>query len=190
MTFRTSLLIPLLIVTPGCDTMKTQPYKEPLSPSSFFSDGGSARPLPPGTVARGHLRADDLLFRGMQDGEVADVLPFKLTQKVLDRGQGRFQIYCTPCHDAIGTGNGIVVQRGFVRPPSYHIPRLRSAPLGHFFQVITNGWGAMYSYADRVSPEDRWAIAAYIRTLQFSQSATLDDAPPADRERLKEDSSG
>jgi len=170
----------------GCDNMKKQPYAEPLAPSTFFDDNGSARPLVPGTVARGQLEEQRLIDMGGRDLDTVEELPFPLSREVLDRGEERFGIYCTPCHDAVGDGRGIVVQRGFTPPPSLHSPRLREIPLGHFVKVMTDGFGAMYSYADRITPRDRWAIAAYIRTLQLSQAATLDDVPADERSRLQE----
>ena len=171
----------------GCRLdMHVQPKYKPLDPSSFFGDGRSARPEVPGTVAHGHLRADELLYTGRLNGQPADAFPFPITREVLVRGRERYNIYCSPCHDYTGSGGGLVVQRGFPPPPSYHLERLTKAPAGHFFDVITNGYGAMYSYASRVTPEDRWAIVAYIRALQLSQHAKLEDAPPKERERLTE----
>ncbi|MGB7592353.1 MAG: cytochrome c, partial [Terriglobia bacterium] len=171
----------------GCRLdMHVQPKYKPLDPSTFFDDGRSARPEVPGTVAHGHLRADELLYAGKLNGEPADVFPFPITREVLDRGRERYNIYCSPCHDYTGSGRGMVVQRGFPPPPSYHLERLVKAPAGHFFEVISNGYGAMYSYASRVTPEDRWAIVAYIRSLQLSQHATLEDVPPQEREHLTE----
>jgi mono/diheme cytochrome c family protein len=172
----------------GCRLdMHVQPKYKPLDPSDFFGDGRSARPEVPGTVARGYLRTDELLYTGKLNGEPADAFPFPITRKVLKRGRERYNIYCSPCHDYTGSGRGLVVQRGFPPPPSYHLERLVKAPAGHFFDVITNGYGAMYSYASRVTPEDRWAIVAYIRALQLSRHATLEDAPPQERERLTEE---
>jgi hypothetical protein len=169
----------------GCRLdMHVQPKYAPEDASSFFEDGRSVRPEVPGTVAHGHLRANELLYTGKVNGVEADVFPFPITRKVLERGRDRFNIYCTPCHDYTGSGNGMVVQRGFPAPPSYHMDRLMRAPVGHFFAVMTNGQGTMYSYSSRVSPEDRWAIAAYIRVLQFSQHASLDNVPESERSRL------
>lgn len=164
--------------------MHVQPKYTPLEASSFFDDGRSARPLVEGTVARGHLRTDELFYTGKINGVLADVFPFPVTREVLKRGEERFNIYCSDCHDRVGTGQGIVVRRGFRAPPSFHSDRLRKAPAGHFFDVITQGSGAMYSFASRIPPQDRWAIAAYIRALQLSQNATLEDVPPAERELL------
>ena len=171
----------------GCRLdMHVQPKYKPLDSSDFFSDGRSERPEVPGTVAHGHLRTDELLYTGKINGEPVDAFPFPITRAVLERGRERFNIYCSPCHDYTGSGRGLVVLRGFPPPPSYHIERLVKAPAGHFFDVITNGYGAMYSYAARVSPEDRWAIVAYIRALQLSQHAALEDVPAEERTRLTE----
>jgi mono/diheme cytochrome c family protein len=171
----------------GCRLdMHVQPKYKPLDPSSFFDDGRSARPEVPGTVAHGHLRSDELLYTGKVKGEEADAFPFPVTREVLERGRERYNIYCSPCHDYTGSGRGMVVQRGFPPPPSYHLERLLKAPAGHFYDVMTNGYGAMYSYASRVTPEDRWAIVAYIRALQLSQHARLEDVPPQEREHLRE----
>jgi len=170
----------------GCRLdMHIQPKYKGLEPSSFFNDGRSARPVVPGTVARGELRTDELYYTGKINGKIANVFPFPITKKDLERGQQRFNIYCSPCHDYAGTGDGMVVQRGFPPPPSYHIKRLMDAPVGHFFDVMTNGYGTMYSYAARVSPRDRWCIAAYIRALQLSQDAPKSDVPPKELTKLE-----
>jgi len=169
----------------GCRLdMHIQPKYLPDDPTNFFGDGRSERQPVPGTVARGHLRLDELLFTGKENGVVADEFPFPITPADLQRGREEFNIFCTPCHDYTGSGNGMIVQRGFPQPPSYHIDRLRTAPVGHFFEVMTNGFGRMYSYAARIAPEDRWRIAAYIRVLQLSQHASLEDVPPAERAKL------
>jgi len=165
--------------------MHTQPKYKPLAQTDFFGDGRAARPAVEGTVARGHLRLDDHLYTGKVNGQPVTTFPFVITRRDLERGRERYNIYCTPCHDAAGTGHGMIVLRGFPPPPSYHIQRLRDAPVGHFFDVITNGFGNMYSYAARVTPEDRWRIIAYIRALQLSQAATPADLPPAERQRLE-----
>lgn len=165
--------------------MHVQPKYKPLAPTDFFGDGRSARPVVDGTVARGQLRLDEHLYTGKVNGQLATTFPFPITRKDLERGRERFQIFCTPCHDSAGTGRGMIVTRGFPQPPSYHIDRLREAPVGHFFDVITNGLGNMYSYGARVAPEDRWRIIAYVRALQLSQSATLADVPSAEREKLQ-----
>jgi len=164
--------------------MYNDPKKEPLTQSDFFPNEASARPLIPNTVARGHLREDSLLFTGMVDGKLSDVFPFPITRERLQRGQERYTIYCSVCHGPNGYGNGMIVQRGFPAPPSFHIDRLRQAPPGHIYYVITHGYGVMYSYAARVAPEDRWAIAAYIRALQLSHGATTNDVPQPDLAKL------
>ncbi len=169
----------------ACRTdMHVQPRYSPLDSSDFFEDGRSARPAVPGTVARGHLRIDQHFYTGKVNGNAVDTFPFPVTRQVLERGRERFNIFCTPCHGYTGEGRGMIVQRGFPPPPSYHIERLREAPVGHFYDVMTNGYGAMYSQASRVAPEDRWAIAAYIRALQMSQHATLEEVPEAERPEL------
>lgn len=164
--------------------MQDQPKYIPLRPSSFFADGRSERPLVPGTVARGHLNADSVFFTGKIDGKPVDAFPFPITRDVLSRGQQRFNIYCSPCHDRLGNGLGMVVRRGYRRPPSYHIDRLRQVPDGYIFDVITNGFGAMPDYAAQIAPYDRWAIVAYVRVLQYSQSAPVADVPAGARGQL------
>jgi len=164
--------------------MHMQPRYNSLDASAFFDDGRSARPAVPGTVARGNLRINSHLYTGKVNGVVVDAFPFPVTRQVLERGRERYNIYCTPCHDEVGTGHGMIVRRGFPPPPSYHSDRLRTAPAGHYFDVMTNGFGAMRSYADRVSPQDRWAIVAYIRALQLSQHATLAEVPEKERGQL------
>lgn len=171
----------------GCRLdMHVQPKYKPYAPSEFFDDGRSERPVVPGTVARGQLRTDELLYTGKVNGVLADTFPFPITQADLERGRERYNIYCSPCHDYTGSGRGMIVQRGLPPPPSYHIDRLRTAPAGYFFDVMTNGLGRMYSYSTRVSPEDRWRIAAYIRALQLSQHAGLADVPETERPKLQE----
>jgi hypothetical protein len=169
----------------GCRRdMQDQPKYIPLRPSDFFADGRSARPLPEGTVARGELRADKVFFTGKSGDQFIDRLPFPVTREVLDRGEQRFNIYCSPCHGRMGNGLGMIVRRGLKRPPSYHIDRLRGVPVGYFYDVITNGFGAMQDYSSQIAPRDRWAIAAYIRVLQFSQQASINDVPPETRQEL------
>jgi mono/diheme cytochrome c family protein len=181
----------LALFAVGCrQRMNDQPHFEPLEASSFFADGMSSRPLVEGTVARGHLRLDEQFYTGKVNGKLAEDLPAKAlenrtTEDLLLRGRERFDIFCAPCHGRLGNGDGMVVRRGFPRPPSYHIDRLRSAPLGHFFDVATNGFGRMPSYADQVPPEDRWAIVSYIRALQLSQNAPVSELPEEDRNALR-----
>lgn len=179
-----------MLVAAGCRLdMHIQPKYLPEKPTAFFSDGRSERPEVPGTVARGHVHIDKLMYEGTINGKTANVFPFPITDKDLQRGQQRYNIYCSPCHGYDGSGRGIIVLRGFQQPPSYHTDRLRKAPVGHFFDVITNGFGNMYSYASRVSPDDRWRIAAYIRVLQLSEHAPVADVPPNERASLEEQSS-
>ena len=174
----------------GCRLdMHVQPKYLPYAATDFFPDGRSERQPVPGTVARGQLRLDELMFTGRENGVVVDKFPFSITKADLDRGRERYNVYCTPCHDYTGSGRGMIVMRGFPQPPSYHIQRLRDAPAGHFFEVITNGFGAMYSYAARIEPADRWRIAAYIRVLQLSRNARIDDVPEAERARMTHASS-
>ena len=171
------------LLVAGCHTdMWRQPRQEPLDHSDFFADGQGNRPLVPGTIARDHLRDDNAFFTGTKNNKWMDELPMPLTKKLLERGQERFQIYCTPCHGQVGDGQGMISHRGFnLRRPvgNYHTDRLREMPIGHFYDVMTNGYGAMYSYASRIEPQDRWAVAAYIRALQLSQNADPADPDPA-----------
>lgn len=169
----------------GCEQMMAhQPKYTPLSASTFFANGQSARPLIPDTVARGHVRANTGYFVGVAAGREVTSFPYPVTMALLQRGRERFNIYCAPCHDQTGNGNGRIVERGFPHPPSFHDERLRTAPIGHFVDVIANGYGVMFPYNDRVEPADRWAIAAYIRALQLSQSGTLSDVSAPERAKL------
>jgi len=167
-----------LLVLVGCrQDMHDQPRFKPLAMSDFYPDMRSSRPPVEGTVARGQLHDDTYFYTGKVGKDPGDYMPFPVTKEVLGRGQERFNIYCAPCHSRLGDGNGIVVQRGFRAPPSYHTDRLRKAPLGYFFEVMTYGYGAMPEYAPQIPARDRWCIVAYIRALQLSQSATNSDAP-------------
>jgi cytochrome c553 len=161
--------------------MHNQPRYKPLAATDFFGDGRSARPAIDDTVARGQLRVDAPRYTGKENGKDISYFPIQITHEDLERGRERFNIYCSPCHGRLGDGNGMIVSRGLRQPPSYHDARLRNAPVGHFFDVMTNGYGAMYSYASRVPVDDRWRIAAYIRALQFSQDPAggVGNAPPA-----------
>ncbi|HEY9857506.1 MAG TPA: cytochrome c [Stenomitos sp.] len=174
--WRASLALTGLLAT-GCrQQMADQPKYTPFAPSAFFADGQSARLPVAGTVARGTRVAPPV---------PTGSFPVPVTRALLQRGQERYNVYCSPCHDRTGSGNGMIVQRGFPQPPSFHAARLLAAPESHFYQVITDGYGIMYSYASRVAPADRWAIAAYIRALQLSQHASLSDVPPAERQQLQ-----
>jgi mono/diheme cytochrome c family protein len=181
-----ALCVAGLLALAACrQDMHNQPRYKPLAPSDFFSDGRSERPMVEGTVARGHLRLDKARYTGKEDGVDVTEFPFPIARSDLLRGQERFNIYCSPCHSRIGDGNGMVVRRGFRQAASYHTEKLLKAPVGHFFDVMTNGFGAMPSYASRVEPDDRWRIAAYIRVLQLSEDARIDDVPPDRRAELE-----
>jgi mono/diheme cytochrome c family protein len=165
----------------GCrQDMHDAPRYEPLEATTFFANGQSARQPVVNTVARGQLREDRHLDEGVVDGKPAETFPMPITDEVMKRGQERFNVFCSPCHGRTGAGNGMIVQRGFRQPPSYHEDRLRNAPVGYFFDVMSHGFGAMQDYSSQVPIADRWAIAAYIRALQLSQRATVEDVP-ADR---------
>jgi mono/diheme cytochrome c family protein len=169
----------------GCrQDMHDAPRYEPLEASTFFRDGRASRTLVANTVARGTLREDEHLYAGKIDGDLTDLFPMPVTADLMARGRERFNVFCAPCHGRTGQGNGMVVQRGFRAPPSYHEERLRNAPVGYYFDVMTHGFGAMPDYAAQVPVADRWAIAAYIRALQLSQRATVDDVPPERRAEL------
>ena len=170
----------------GCrQDMHDQPRYKPLAKSGFFADERSARPLVEDTVARGQLKEDALLYTGKADRDFSAAFPFPVDRALLDRGQERYGIHCSPCHGLTGQGDGIVVRRGFRnKPSSFHSDRLRERPAGYFFDVITNGFGAMQDYSAQIAVRDRWAVVAYLRALQLSQNARLDDVPPAKRAEL------
>jgi Cytochrome C oxidase, cbb3-type, subunit III len=181
-----------LVVLSGCRSeMYDQPRYEPYEASDFFDDGTSARPLVAGTVPRRDPRdqgkwSQELFTTGKTADKLAETLPFDVVDRaVLERGQDRFRIFCTPCHGELGDGRGMIVQRGFNPPPSFHSDELRQKPVGHYFDVMTRGFGTMYSYAARIPARDRWAIAAYIRTLQVSQHSLVSELPPEDRSQLQ-----
>lgn len=184
------LIVYCALLVAGCGSidlqrMINQPRYEPLEKSTFFEDNQASRQLPSDTVARGQLRTDEHLYTGKVNGELVETFPFTVTKDVLLRGQERYNIYCAPCHSELGDGNGMIVQRGFPQPPSFHQQRLRDAPVGHFYDVITNGFGRMYDYSDKIMPRDRWAIVAYVRALQLSQNATIDDVPANEQQSLE-----
>ncbi|MCC6699013.1 MAG: cytochrome c [Candidatus Hydrogenedentes bacterium] len=175
------LAVALAVLGAGChqgmwDNSRIKPLEKATN-AAFFPNGGMALALPEGTVQYGAPAQDDFLHTGKIDGEYATAFPFEITPGVLKRGQNRFTIFCQPCHSPIGDGNGMIVQREMKQAGNYHLPRLREAEPGYFFDVMTNGFGVMYSYASRITPEDRWAIAAYIRVLQYSQNAPVADLP-------------
>jgi hypothetical protein len=165
--------------------MAQQPRYNPLAQSDFFANGMAARPLPTGVIPRDYVPQDEQLDSGFLNGKPAEEFPFAVTPDVLLRGQQRYNIYCTPCHDYVGTGDGMAARRGFrTHPASFQTDAMRSTPPGHFVDVMTNGFGAMPSYGTQIVARDRWAIVAYIRALQLSQSATIDDVPPNERTKL------
>jgi mono/diheme cytochrome c family protein len=170
--------------------MHNQPKYRGLRASAFFADGSSARPIVEGTVARGALNEDEAFFTGKVDKATVKEFPFPIDEQVVNRGQERYNIYCSPCHDRTGGGNGMVVQRGYKQPPSYHSDRLRNADVGYFFDVITNGFGAMPDYRAQIAPRDRWAIVAYIRALQYSQHAPASDVPGGDPTKVPQQPGG
>ena len=191
----------MAVVMSGCrQDMHDQPKYIPLRGSTFFADGRGSRMPVANTVARGNLRDDQYFYTGKINGLAANQLPdrllkedFKSMGELLARGQQRYQVYCTPCHSRVGDGNGMIPQRAgntgatsAFRPPSYHEDRLKKMPLGHFYDVMTNGFGVMLNYSAQVSPRDRWAIAAYIRALQLSQDAKVTDVPEGERDKIQD----
>ena len=177
-----SAVVALALLSSCRIDMQVQPKQNPLSRSDFYPDQRSARPLIEGTVARGQLQADQYFYTGKIGSNPGDYMPFPVTKEVLERGRERYDIFCAPCHSRLGDGEGFVPSRGFSRrPPSYHIPRLEKAPLGYFFDVMTSGFGIMSDYASQIPPDDRWKIVAYIRALQLSQNATVNDVPPGQK---------
>lgn len=187
--YRWFRLIPLslCVLAAGCRRdMQDQPKYTPLEASSFFVDGRSARPIPPNTIARGHLNDNDSFHTGADaSGAFLNTIPLPITKAMLQRGQQRYGIYCTPCHGELGDGNGMVARRGFKIPANFHNHRLRQAPPGYLFQVISNGYGAMPDYATQIQDAgDRWAIVAYVRALQLSRNAMAADVPSDEKGKL------
>ena len=158
---------------------------KPLEESRFFPDSESSRPIVEGTLARGQLRLDELLYQGKQNGSLATTFPFPITEDVMKRGKEKFETFCTPCHGRLGDGRGMIVRRGFPQPMSFHADSVRAKPEGHYFDVMTNGFGRMYSYAASISPYDRWAIVAYIRALQYSRRVPVDLLSAEERTQLQ-----
>ena len=192
--FKVSILILAiaLVFISGCDVvplhMRQQPYYRPLVPSTLFENGAASRPLPPHTVPRGEWGAmmmDEAFFTGQVNGEFVETIPIEVNRETLLRGQERFNVFCSPCHGRVGNGEGMIVQRGFQQPPSFHLDRVRQQPDGYYYDVISNGFGAMYSYGSRVRPADRWAIVAYIRALQLSQDFPVDLLSEEERQQLE-----
>jgi mono/diheme cytochrome c family protein len=176
---RRTLLLLAAAAGLGCrQDMHDQPKLKPYARTDFYADQRASRAPLAGTVARGQLREDSLLFTGKLEGKFAQELPFPVNAEVLQRGQERYRIYCTPCHGQTGRGDGMVVRRGFRKPSSFHVERLRGEPVGYFFDNMTNGFGAMPDYAAQIGVRDRWAIAAYVKALQLSQYAELKQLSP------------
>jgi mono/diheme cytochrome c family protein len=175
----------------GCrQDMHDAPRYEAFEASTTFADNRASRTAPAGTVARGWLREDEALHTGKIAGQTVDAFPFAIAHADLQRGQQRFNIYCTPCHGRLGDGNGMVVQRGYRQAASFHQDRLREERVGYFYDVITNGFGAMPDYATQIPVRDRWLIVAYVRTLQLSQHAAVDDVPAGSRGELDAGAAG
>jgi mono/diheme cytochrome c family protein len=188
-SLRTIFLLLSVLALSGCELrrgMYDQPKYLPYRRSEIFTDKRSVRAPIPGTIARGHLQDDELRYAGKVNGQVVDLFPFAIQKEDLALGQIRYNTYCTPCHDKLGTGNGMVVQRGYAIPPTFHQERLRKSPAGHFFDVISNGWGSMPSYGDLVFADDRWRIAAYVRALQMSQEIPLSSLTQQEQRKLRE----
>jgi len=183
--------LPLLVLLAGLaglgcrQDMHDQPRYEPYEKNDFFTDGRAMRPFVDGTVARETLRDDSPFYTGKDGKDFVTDIPVEVTADLLERGHTEFGVFCSPCHGRTGMGDGMIVRRGFKRPSSYHVDRLRQMPIGYFFDVVTNGYGAMSSYASQVPVEDRWAIAAYIRALQLSQYAPVADVPESHRPELE-----
>jgi mono/diheme cytochrome c family protein len=193
-------LLPFAFLSSACrEDMQNQPKYRPYRQSTFFKDGQTGRQPIEGTVARGHLKDDVLFYTGKTTGSAGpaqsaatgefqgftDGFPREVTEETLKRGEERYNIYCAVCHDRAGYGEGMVVQRGYKKPPTFHSDRLRQAPVGYLFDVITNGFGAMPDYAAQIQPQDRWAIVAYLRALQLSQNATVDALSADERKKLE-----
>ena len=174
-----------LVVISGCTDMYDGQKIKPLEESSFFDNRLSARPLVEGTVPRGELRLDEHLYKGRVGGVLVETFPFPISESMMVRGRERYETFCSPCHGRLGDGTGMIVQRGFPKPNSFHADSLRAKSVGHFYDVILNGFGRMYSYAPSIRVEDRWAIVAYIRALQYSRMADVGDLSEAERAGLQ-----
>jgi mono/diheme cytochrome c family protein len=180
-----ALVLPIAGLAAGCrQDMHDAPRYKPLAESDFFKDKRASRHLVEGTVARGLLKDSDVFFTGMQGTTPVEKIPMAITREVVERGRDRFNIFCAPCHGLVAEGNGMIVQRGYKKPTSFHDPRLRAERAGYFFDVMTRGFGQMPDYSAQVTPKDRWAIVAYIRALQLSQNAKAADVPAAERGKL------
>ena len=182
-----TLMTMLLFLTGCANQMVDQPKYEPLEVSQFFPDERSARPLVEHTIPRDAFIEDQSIASGRtEDGDLVEDIPLEITIEFLEEGRKNYDVYCSPCHGFDGFGEGMIVRRGFSAPPSFHAERLQQAPAGHFFDVITNGFGQMFSYAYRIPVRDRWAVVAYIRALQLSQNASPEDVPPEELQQLQQ----
>lgn len=185
-SLRIGLALVVALSASACrQDMHDAPKLEPLEHSDFFKDGRASRQLMPGTIARGGLKEDTLLHTGKDGDALSETFPFPVTEGVLARGEERFNIYCTPCHARTGDGNGIVAQRGFKHPPTFHDDRMRAMPAGYYVMVMTNGFATMPSYSLQVKPDDRWAIAAYIKALQLSRHANVADLSAEEKAKVE-----
>lgn len=184
---RALLLVPLVAMAAGCrQDMFEEPKYKPLVESSFYADGRSARPVPPGTFAYGQTDQGEAIEQGTANGDFVATIPLPVDEALLQRGQNRFNIYCAPCHGRVGDGHGMIEKRGFIEPADLHSDRVRQAPPGYLYAVITNGYGGMPEYRDQVTDvRDRWAIVAYIRALELSRRGTMADVPPDQRPALE-----
>jgi mono/diheme cytochrome c family protein len=182
---RAAFVLALILCSACRRDMQDQPKYRPLAYSAFFADGRSARPIPAGAIAVDDPVTFPPEMTGRSNGEFLATLPIPITESLLNRGRERFDIFCSPCHGRLGDGNGMIAQRGFLAPMNLQSERVRNAPPGYIFAVITNGYGAMGRYDDQVEVADRWAIVAYIRALELSQGATLDEVPPEQRAALE-----
>lgn len=183
------IVLPAFLFLASCrQDMQDQPKYKPLGASRFFADGREARPIPAGTIARDELNDNDPLHTGQQNGVFLDIIPVPVDSQLLQRGRDRYDIYCSPCHGRTGDGNGMVAQRGVKIPANFHTERLRSVPPGYIYQVIANGYGAMGDYGDQIPVNDRWAIVVYVRALQLSRNATVNDVPADQRAQLTDQS--
>lgn len=181
------LLSSVVAFTTGCrQDMQDQPKYKPLAESRFFTDGRAARAIPPGTIARDELTNDDAIHSGANGDVFLTTIPVPVNRTLIVRGQDRFNIYCSPCHGRLGDGDGMVHRRGFWIPPTLHTDRLRAVAPGYLYQVIANGYGAMPAYNDQIPVHGRWAIVAYIRALQLSRHATVDEVPEQQRGQLSQ----
>lgn len=188
MLFRTASIAvvgALAVICVACrQDMQDQPKYKPLGQNSFFPDGRDSRPIPRGTIARGDLNDTDAYHTGASKGVFLDTIPAAIDVSLLNRGRDRYDIFCSPCHGRLGDGNGMVAQRGLRAPADFHTDRLRSVPPGYIFQVISDGYGAMGDYGDQIPVDDRWAIVAYVRALQLSRDASVNDVPANARGQL------